>query len=494
VLEPTCGLGRFLETAAVHFPGAALVGRDVNPEYVAYARAALSTSVDAPGETAQRPVDLAVADFFGTDWASVLDGLQAPLLVLGNPPWVTNSTLGGLGAHNAPTKHNRRGLSGMDARTGKSNFDISEWMLLRLLEALNGREFLLAMLCKLAVARKVLEHVVGAGWPVQGEVFRVDAEAHFGASVPAALLVLYPKTSAERSASSAVEWPVYADLSGRELSGYLGMVGRTPCSDVVKFERTARWDGGGLRAWRSGLKHDLASVMELRRQRGGLVNGLGELVELESETLFPLLKGSDLANGRGAGERFLVVPQRVLGEDTTRLEQEAPRTWAYLMRHAERFAARKSSIYSNQPPFSVFGVGRYAFASHKVAISGLYKRLNFRVLGPYEGKPVLLDDTCYFLPCEDEAEALRICAALNGPDARDYFEARLFWDAKRPVNKALLQGLRWDQLLADADADAAQSAQLAPVSAAEPSTMHEASFSQPHPSPSGSTDADEQTA
>ena len=42
--------------------------------------------------------------------------------------------------------------------TGKSNFDISEWMLIRLLEALQGRRATIAMLCKTATARKVLRH------------------------------------------------------------------------------------------------------------------------------------------------------------------------------------------------------------------------------------------------------------------------------------------------------------------------------------------------
>ena len=37
---------------------------------------------------------------------------------------------------NLPEKKNFMGLRGMDARTGKSNFDIAEWMLIQLIEAL----------------------------------------------------------------------------------------------------------------------------------------------------------------------------------------------------------------------------------------------------------------------------------------------------------------------------------------------------------------------
>ena len=77
------------------------------------------------------------------------------ILVIGNPPWVTNSDLGQLGSNNLPTKTNFQGLRGFDARTGKSNFDISEWILVRLIEALPP-DGAIAMLCKTMTARKVL--------------------------------------------------------------------------------------------------------------------------------------------------------------------------------------------------------------------------------------------------------------------------------------------------------------------------------------------------
>jgi hypothetical protein len=52
---------------------------------------------------------------------------------------VTSAQLGVLGASNGPDRQNARGLRGLDAVTGKSNFDVSEWMIVRLLDALQGR-------------------------------------------------------------------------------------------------------------------------------------------------------------------------------------------------------------------------------------------------------------------------------------------------------------------------------------------------------------------
>jgi hypothetical protein len=137
----------------------------------------------------------------------------------------------------------------------------------------------------------------------------------------------------------------------------------------------------------------------------------------------------------------VIVPQGTLGEDTAVLRRTAPRAWRYLSKHRALLDARKSSIYAGQPPFAIFGVGPYSFAPWKVAVSGLYKRAAFTLVGPHEGRPVVLDDTCYFLSFDDERSARRAAAALGSALARDFFAARIFWDAKRPITKSILQTL-----------------------------------------------------
>jgi hypothetical protein len=124
-----------------------------------------------------------------------------------------------------------------------------------------------------------------------------------------------------------------------------------------------------------------------------------------------------------------------------------PRAWRYLSLHRALFDARKSSIYERQPPFAIFGVGSYSFAPWKVAISGLYKRSTFTVVGPHEGRPVVLDDTCYFLAFDDEPQARRAASALRSTAATDFLGARIFWDAKRPITKGILQTLDLQALL-----------------------------------------------
>lgn len=434
VIEPTCGKGAFLVAAAKRLPRAALRGWEIDAGYVRTARRALRGAAGARVE---------VADFFSVPWEDALADAAEPILVVGNPPWVTSAQLGVLGSANAPTRRNDAGLRGLDARTGKSNFDISEWMLMRLLVALEGRDATLAVLCKSAVARKVIVNAARRGLEIlPGGLWRIDAAQHFGAAVDAVLFVARMKNAQYTQVAAPRRWPVHASLAASKPHALLAEIDGVLVADAVAFARTRHLAGTCEPQWRSGLKHDCARVMELARgATGGWMNGLGEAVDVEEEAIHPLLKSSDVANDRGAPTRAVIVPQRALGEDTAALRRRAPRAFRYLSKHRALLDARKSSIYEGQPPFAIFGVGPYTFAPWKVAISGLYKRSSFVLVGPHEGRPVVLDDTCYFLAFGDERTARRAANALSTGLAREFFDARIFWDAKRPITKAILQTL-----------------------------------------------------
>lgn len=107
----------------------------------------------------------------------------------------------------------------------------------------------------------------------------------------------------------------------------------------------------------------------------------------------------------------------------------------------------------NRPRFSVFGVGPYSFAPWKVATSGFYKRLDFRCIGPVEGRPVVLDDTCYFLPCWNESDATALADLLNSHAARAFFRSFIFWDSKRPITAQLLASLDLRKLARETGVD-----------------------------------------
>lgn len=430
VVEPTCGEGAFLRAAALQFSAAKLVGYEINASYVATALAAVPTA------------SVHAVDFFTVSWEHALASLPEPVLITGNPPWVTNAILGTLGSENLPQKSNFKGLSGFEALTGKSNFDVSEWMILRLLSALRGRQATLAVLCKAAVARRVIEFTAAKRWGVSpGGIWRIDAMRHFQAAVDAVLFVC--KTSPAPSEG----WPVYESLDAQHPLSTMQVIDGTLVADAGRVARTSHLLGNSNPEWRSGLKHDCSRVMELEVRDDGWRNGFGELVQIEDGVVFPLLKSSDVSKGITARARAVIVPQRVIGEDTSTLRHWAPLAWAYLDRHRELLNARKSSIYRGQPDFAIFGVGSYSFAPWKVAISGLYKNCQFTLIGPHRERPVMVDDTCYFLPFEDESRAREAWEALRSPLASDFLAGRIFWDSKRPVSKAVLQKLDLEALL-----------------------------------------------
>ena len=434
ILEPTCGIGNFIAAAAQKFPTVCkAVGIEINSRHVDAALRSLMEWDDS------REIEIRHADFFHTDWDNLLTSLPDPLLVIGNPPWVTNSALGSLGSSNLPEKTNYRNNKGIDAITGKSNFDISEWMIARSLEWASRRRATVAMLCKTVVARNVLRQMWKRGdMTAQADIYNIDARSHFGAAVDACLLVV--STSEAKHPARCRIHPTLAEHPVESVIGYEN--GRL-LANIDAYNSWKRLEGDGSYRWRSGVKHDCAKVMELREFNGKYQNGLGETVNIESDYIYPMFKSSDVANPSEPPRpsRYVIVPQRFVGEDTASIESRAPRTWDYLSNHSELFERRASSVYRNRPKFSIFGVGDYSFATWKVAVSGFYKKLGFRVLGPSYGKPAMLDDTCYFIPCQTQEEAACIAEMLNSKIAEEFFSAFVFWDAKRPITIEILQRL-----------------------------------------------------
>ncbi len=425
IVEPTCGIGNLAAAAFEAYPAAG-VGRlaELNADYAAQTRLRLATIPAAGG------IEVREADFFRTDWQEWLAPLPEPLLVIGNPPWVNNSQLGAISGQNAPTKNNSAALRGIEALTGKSNFDVSEWMLNTLVDSVAGRRATIAMLCKTSVARKVLARAWAAGRSISSaRMYLIDSTSSFDASVDACLLVCR-----FGSRSSPRRCDLFARLADTHPCRQFGFRDGRLIADTRLYARWRHLRSSAPVRWRSGIKHDCAKVMEFRRTGGRYFNGWGQPVALEEEYLFPLVKSSQVAAGLTTEtDRWMLVTQRRVGDDTGQIRSRAPRTWRYLQLHAERLGRRRSSIYRNRPPFSIFGVGQYTFAPWKVAISGLYKKLAFRKLGPYAGKPLVLDDTAYFLPCTTEAEADRLAGMLNEGPSHEFLSSLLFWDAKRPI-------------------------------------------------------------
>lgn len=431
IIEPSCGKGAFIRAAIDGFNDAKILGFDINDNYISEAKLSLIKHSNT------NQVLLEKADFFTVDWEAIISDQSGFILVIGNPPWVTSSELGILNSENIPDKSNFQNRRGIEAITGSGNFDISEWMLLRHVDWLSKRKGAIAVLCKYAVARKVMRQIMSSYNPLFfGHIYPIDAKAYFNASVEACLFVLI-------TGSGNSDCDIYGGLDSKMPSRVIGARAGFIVNDIVAYEQSKHLLGQDYRyIWRSGIKHDCSKVMELERIDNGFKNGLGERVDLEDDYLYPLLKSSDIGNGRTEFYRKVVlITQKSVGEDTSVIQKIAPKTWKYLCDHKQFLEKRQSSIYKNKPLYSVFGVGDYTFKKWKIAISALYKKLNFNLIGPLDEKIVAFDDTVNFLSFDTEDEATFVFSLLTSISSLKFFDALIFWDEKRPITINILRRL-----------------------------------------------------
>jgi tRNA1(Val) A37 N6-methylase TrmN6 len=89
VLEPTCGRGAFLLAACQVFSQVSkFVGVDISTEHLSYLKERVAA------EKYSAPIEIINGNFFNFNWSQIINTLAEPLLIIGNPPWVTSSELG----------------------------------------------------------------------------------------------------------------------------------------------------------------------------------------------------------------------------------------------------------------------------------------------------------------------------------------------------------------------------------------------------------------
>ncbi|MDX1992690.1 MAG: SAM-dependent methyltransferase [bacterium] len=439
LLEPTCGKGNFIRAALHQQPQADIIGIETQAEYVQQARA-----LAFPATAASSAVRIYHESIFSLNLQQDLQWQSdGPLLVVGNPPWVTNAEQGALEGGNLPEKSNFKNFTGMDALTGKSNFDIAEYIWIQLLESFAQIPGAIALLTKLSTARSVLKHCYDHHLPVNGlHLYKIDAQRWFNVAVEAGLLLVH------RCADHPdYQLQVYSSFEASAPEATVTIYQDMVVADQKTLDHIEFIGGKSSLQWRQGVKHDAASVMELRRVDGAWHNKLGEVVNVEDEFIFPLFKSSDLRKRRPEIQKGLILTQRFIGQDTAHLRQTAPRLWRYLDAHRPYFDARKSSIYRGKPSFTLFGVGDYTFSPYKVMVSGFYRPPYFVLVEPHDGKPVVCDDTCYLLPCDSLLQATVASNALNHFVTMRYLDAVMFKDAKRPLTKTILDRINLAELV-----------------------------------------------
>ncbi|TAF76849.1 MAG: hypothetical protein EAZ53_03230 [Bacteroidetes bacterium] len=436
IIEPTCGKGNFIIASLSTFPTIEYVfGIEIYKPYVWETKFNIIEFFLNNPQNKKPQISIIHCDIFDYDFRSLAKQYsEKELLIIGNPPWVTNSKLGSLNSSNLPKKSNFKNHSGLDAMTGKGNFDIAEFITLKMLALFQNTKGNLLLLVKNSVIKNIISEQAKNKYFISNiEKHCIDSKKEFNVSVEASLLYSKLKSNSE---NFCTEFNFYNNQNPTLKFGWLD---NKFVSNIDTYFHTKNIDGVSPFVWRQGLKHDCSSIMELDKLNGHFVNGLNEEIKLEDGLVYGLLKSSDLKNTViNQTRKFTIVTQRKVGQETKYIKNEFPKTFQYLTDHQDSFNARKSSIYNNKPAFSIFGIGDYSFKPFKVAISGLYKTFHFTLILPQNEKPVMLDDTCYLLGFDKIEYAVYALILLNSDTTVQFLQSVTFADAKRTFTKDVL--------------------------------------------------------
>ena len=435
IIEPTCGKGKFIIASLKYFKTVKkIIGIEIYKPYVWETKFSVLELYLKNKAIKKVQIEIKHEDIFNLNLAPVAkENKHLNLLIIGNPPWVTNSELGTLNSKNLPKKSNFKKHSGIDAITGKGNFDIAEYITIQILNHFDQQEGIFAFLVKNSVVKNVLfdqkkrKHNIG-----NIQKLNIDAKKEFKVSVEACLFLTSTNSVPEFTCREI-------DFYSKEYKTEFGWIENKFVYSIANYQKVQNIDGKSPFVWRQGMKHDCSKIMELDRFNGHYINGFKQEVAPEERLLFGILKSSDLKDEVvNKYRKTTIVTQKKVGQDTSYIKRELPKTYEYLDSNRAFFNKRKSSIYKGKPPFSIFGIGDYSFAKYKVAISGMYKRTTFSLVLPENDKPLMLDDTCYFIGFDTLEKAQIVQKILNSLVVQNFLKSIIFPDAKRPITKDIL--------------------------------------------------------
>ena len=435
IIEPTCGKGNFIISCLETFDNIKYIyGIEIYKPYIWETKFSILDYFLNKKFYNIPEISINHFNVFDFDFDLIRKKhLTQEVLIIGNPPWVTNSKLSILESDNLPVKSNFKRHTGFDAITGKGNFDIGEYISIKLISTFAKSKGSFCFLVKNSVVKNILLEQNKNRYSLSNfQQFDIDAKKEFNVSVNACLLLCSLNKNPDITIN---EYNFYTMALIRKY----GWVNKKFVADTGLYLKTNNIDGKCPFVWRQGIKHDASKIMEFDILKNHFINKNKEEFEIENDLVFCLLKSSDL-KGRtlDSSRKYTIITQKKIGEETQYIKKQFPKTYNYLLNNIEYFSKRKSSIYKGKPLFSIFGIGDYSFKPYKVGISGMYKTTIFSLIKPNLKKPIMLDDTCYFVGFETLIEAEITRFLLNKQETQKFIKSIAFEDAKRMITKDLL--------------------------------------------------------
>jgi hypothetical protein len=162
-------------------------------------------------------------------------------------------------------------------------------------------------------------------------------------------------------------------------------------------------------------------------------------IEMEAELLYPLIHGRHIRPWVvDVPDRFILIPHtkdtgmRAIPED--QLARQFPKTYSYLCSAEikpllERRRARLRWGHAIESWYSLFEIGEYTFAPFKVVYKGevankiVAAMVSSTDIAGIGKKLIMPDQTVHFIPCNNESEAMYLCALLNSTPIRLLYKA-----------------------------------------------------------------------
>ncbi len=145
--------------------------------------------------------------------------------------------------------------------------------------------------------------------------------------------------------------------------------------------------------------------------------------QLEPGLLYPLVRWSDVGRFRALPSVHLLLvqdPSTRRGIDESRMMRDFPEAHAYLKQFESQLHSRRAyRRYQGSAPFySMYNVGEYTVAPHKVVWRRMDRCLRAAVLEPAEVpllglRPIICQETCAMIATESSEEAHYLAAMLN---------------------------------------------------------------------------------
>ncbi len=327
LLEPNCGKGNFIIAALCQIPSLKrIVGVEIYQPYVWEAKLnILDFFIRHPGKI-KPDIEIVCANVFEYDFEKLsTETMNLKTLIIGNPPWITNSELGSINSKNLPQKSNFKNYSGYDSITGKSNFDISEYISLLMLKKFSSHNGVFSFLLKNIVVKNLIYDQKKNNFTIgENEKLYIDSKKEFNVSVDACLFIT--KLNQYPGFSCSVK-----NFYTQEEKSLFGWVKDKFVYSIKKYHETKEIDGKSIFIWRQGIKHDCSKIMEIERYNGHFINGFNEEVIIEHDLVYGLLKSSDLKRTQiNSYRKLLIVTQHKIGQETEYIKNKFPLTYSYL--------------------------------------------------------------------------------------------------------------------------------------------------------------------